>query len=90
MGGDRVLNSGETLSYAFGIREDEHRGLRTWGHGGSFMGFKAHYVRFTEQQFSTWALCNMGEIAPGDLALQVAELYLAHEMSVAPETENDR
>ena len=85
-----VLNSGETLSYAFGIREGEHRGLRTWGHSGSFMGFKAHYVRFPEQQFSTWTLCNMGEIVPRDLGLRVAELYLADKMSDVSEPDNER
>jgi len=76
-----VLNSGEVLDYAFAIREDEHRGLRTLGHTGSFMGFKAYYVRFPEQQFSTWVLCNMGTIVPQRLGLAVAELYLGDVMT---------
>ncbi len=76
-----VLNSGEVLDYAFAIREDEHRGLKTLGHTGSFMGFKAYYVRFPEQQFSTWVLCNMGEIVPQALGLEVAELYLGDLMT---------
>jgi CubicO group peptidase (beta-lactamase class C family) len=77
-----VLNNGDTLDYAFAIREAEHRGLRTLGHTGSFMGFKAYYVRFPEQRFSTWVLCNMGDIAPEDLGLKVAELYLGDLMTV--------
>lgn len=76
-----VLNSGDTLDYAFAIREAEHRGLRTLGHTGSFMGFKAYYIRFPEQRFSTWVLCNMGDIEPENLGLQVAELYLADMMT---------
>ncbi len=80
-----ILNSGEVLDYAFAIREGHHRGLRTLSHTGSFMGFKAYYVRFPEQRFSTWVLCNMGTIVPRDLGLEVAELYLADVM--APETE---
>jgi CubicO group peptidase (beta-lactamase class C family) len=79
-----VLNSGEVLDYAFAISEGDHRGLKTTGHTGSFMGFKAYYVRFPEQRFSTWVLCNMGEIVPQDLGLQVVELYLGDQM--APET----
>ena len=71
-----VLNSGEILDYAFAIREDKHRGFRTLGHSGSFMGFKSHYVRFPDQQLSTWVMCNMGEIVPEELALQVADVYL--------------
>ena len=76
-----TLNSGEVLDYAFAIREGEHNGLRTLGHTGSFMGFKAYYVRFPDQRFSTWVLCNMGEIVPEQLGLQVAELYLSREMT---------
>ena len=78
-----ILNSGEVLDYAFAIREGQYRGLRTLGHTGSFMGFKAYYVRFPEQRFSTWVLCNMGEIVPRDYGLRVAELYLASEMTAA-------
>ena len=79
-----VLNSGEVLDYAFAIREDEHRGLKTLGHTGSFMGFKAYYVRFPEQQFSTWVLCNMGAIVPQGLGLEVAELYMGDLMTGEP------
>jgi len=78
-----VLNSGDTLDYAFAVREAEHRGLRTLGHTGSFMGFKAYYVRFPEQSFATWVLCNMGDIVPEDLGLKVAELYLGDLMTAA-------
>lgn len=75
-----ILNSGEVLDYAFGIREDEHGGLKTIGHGGSYMGFQASFVRFPEQGFATWVLCNMGEIRPSGLGLEVADLFLADDM----------
>ena len=76
-----VLNSGEELDYAFAIRQGEHRGLTTWGHTGSFMGFKTSYDRYPEQDFSVWVLCNMGEIAPADYGRRVAELFLEGAMS---------
>jgi CubicO group peptidase (beta-lactamase class C family) len=76
-----VLNSGEELDYAFALRQGEHRGLTTWGHSGSFMGFKTSYVRYPEQGFSVWVLCNMGEIVPANYGRQVAELFLEQEMS---------
>ncbi len=76
-----ILNSGAVLDYAFAMREAEYRGLKTWGHTGSFMGFKAYYVRFPDQRFSTWVLCNMGDIVPQDLGLEVAELYLGDLMT---------
>ncbi len=78
-----VLNSGEVLPYAMAIRTGELRGLETLGHTGSFMGFKAYYVRFPAQRFSTWVLCNMSEIVPERLGLRVAELYLADDMEPA-------
>ena len=76
-----VLNDGEVLNYAFAIQRGEHGGLTTWGHSGSFMGFKAFYVRYPEQRFSTWVLCNMGEIVAGNLARRAAELYLAEDLA---------
>ncbi len=75
-----ILSSGDVLPYAFAIREGVHRGLRTLGHTGSFMGFKAYYVRFPEQRFSTWVFCNMGQVVPEQLGLRVAELYLGSQM----------
>jgi len=85
-----VLNSGEELGYAFGIREGEHRGLTTWGHSGSFMGFKTSYVRYPERRFSVWVLCNMGEIVPANYGRQVAELFLEKEMAAVEEGRQNR
>jgi hypothetical protein len=75
-----VLNDDEVLDYALAIREGQHRGLKTLGHTGSMMGFKAYYVRYPDLRFSTWVLCNMGEIVPAELGSQVAELYLSESM----------
>jgi CubicO group peptidase (beta-lactamase class C family) len=66
---------------AFAIRQGEHRGLTTWGHSGSYMGFKTSYVRYPEQDFAVWVLCNMGEIAPGEYGRRVAELFLEGAMA---------
>ncbi len=85
-----VLNSGEELSYAFAIREGEHRGLTTLGHSGSYMGFKTSYVRYPEQRFSVWVLCNMGEIVPANYGRQVAELFLEKEMAAVEEGRQNR
>jgi hypothetical protein len=54
--------------------------MKTLGHTGSFMGFKAYYVRYPEARFSTWVLCNMGEIVPANLGSEIAELYLSDLM----------
>jgi hypothetical protein len=49
------------------------------------MGFKTSYVRYPEQRFSVWVLCNMGEIVPANYGRQVAELFLEKEMAAVGE-----
>ena len=44
-----ILNSGDTLSYAFGLRIDNYKGWRRIGHGGWDAGFKTYAVRFPEK-----------------------------------------
>ena len=83
------LNSGETLDYAFALSHGEHRGLPTVGHGGSFMGFRADYVRFPEERFAVAVFCNLGSINPGGPAREVAELYLEPLMEPEPDDETD-
>jgi len=72
-----VLNNGDTLHYAFGLNFGNYKGLKTVGHGGSFMGFRAHYLRIPEHRFAVAVLCNMGDINPANLSNQIVDLYLA-------------
>ena len=74
-----VLNGGEKLDYAFGIRDTEYQGLRMVAHSGSMMGFRADFIRFPEQRFSVACLCNLGSITPAELTRKVAHLYLAED-----------
>jgi CubicO group peptidase (beta-lactamase class C family) len=76
-----VLNDGDTIPYAFGLRAAEYKGQRTVGHGGSMMGFKTHMVRFPELRFTVICLCNLGDVDPGRLALEVADVYLEDEFA---------
>lgn len=78
-----VLASGDTLAYAFGLTHGEFRGLRTVGHGGSMMGFRADLVRFADERFTVATLCNLGTIDPGALSRRVAEVYLGDRMATA-------
>ncbi len=45
------------------------------------MGFRTHVVRFPAERFSVICLCNFGDINPGALARDVAELYLAERFT---------
>lgn len=71
------LNNGEEIPYAFGLSNEEYKGLKAVAHGGNFMGFRTEMIRFPEQRFTAICLCNVGSANPGALARQVADLYLA-------------
>ena len=75
-----VLNSGDTIPYAFGIAHGEHRGLATVGHGGAWVGYRAGMSRYPETGHSFVALCNRSQIDPMALIASTAEIYLEDRM----------
>jgi len=79
------LNSGEAMTYAFGLDVVEYRGLPMIAHGGSFVGFRADTIRFPGQQLSVVVYCNRADANPGQRSRKVAGLYLADVMD--PEKE---
>jgi hypothetical protein len=77
------LNNGEEIPYAFGLGNEEYKGLKAVAHGGGFMGFRTEMIRFPEQRFTAICLCNVGSANPGALARQVADIYLADRLKPA-------
>ncbi|MGH9766996.1 MAG: serine hydrolase domain-containing protein [Blastocatellia bacterium] len=77
------LNNGEEIPYAFGLGNEEYKGLKAVAHGGGFMGFRTEMIRFPEQRFTAICLCNVGAANPGALARQVADLHLADQIKPA-------
>jgi len=75
-----VLNSGKTISYAFGLDTGEYRGLKIVSHGGGDAGYRSFVVRFPEQRFGVAVLSNLGSVNPAMLAFQTAEIYLADKL----------
>jgi CubicO group peptidase (beta-lactamase class C family) len=71
-----VLNNGDTLNYAFGLVIRKYKGQRTVSHDGSYMGFKASFFRVPKANYGSAVLCNDGNIDPGKLNREVADLYL--------------
>ncbi len=71
-----VFNSGERLSYAFGLWVDTYRGLRRIGHPGEWAGYRSDYLQFPDQNFSVICLANLSIIEPRNLTEKVASLYL--------------
>ena len=84
-------SNGEELSYALGLEFDSYRGLKTMGHGGSAVGYVAEFLQFPEQRFSVVILSNLSSFRPGRIARQIADLYLADQLSEAQASdERDR
>jgi len=75
-----VLNSGEKIDYARSLVHGKHRGLATVSHGGIDAGYRAQFIRYPDQNFTIALLCNSFAVNPGQLAQQVAEVYLAEYM----------
>ena len=80
-------NDGDELGYGLGIGHGNYRGLRRLEHGGSSGGFRSHFLRFPDQQFSVCVMSNQGNFDPASFAYLIAKLYLGEtlkEESAAP------
>lgn len=75
-----VLRGGDTLDYGWGLDLSPYKGLRTVGHGGSFMGYRTHFLRFPEQGLALACLCNRRDIEPGARVREVADRWLEDEI----------
>lgn len=71
-----VLNNGEELTYACGLGIDKYKGLNKISHGGAFVGYRAEYMKFPDQNFSVVVLANRGDANPTAMSYQVADLFL--------------
>src|SRR5687768_16740284 len=72
--------SGATQAYALGLNVGTLRGLRVVSHGGSWAGYRGHFLRFPDQRFAVATFCNLTTSGPDSLARKVAGIYLADKM----------
>lgn len=72
-----ILDDGRPTTYAFGLVAGKYRGLPTLEHAGGDAGYRAHFLRFPGERFAVAVFANFGEIQPGKLAHEVADLCLA-------------
>lgn len=75
--GPAKFPDGPTVSYGFGWFLDPYRGHKRMSHDGSTIGFRTTIQRFTDDGLTIIVLANRTDINPEDLALKVADLYLA-------------
>jgi CubicO group peptidase (beta-lactamase class C family) len=72
--------SGPTQAYAIGLNVGTLRGLRVVSHGGSWAGYRGHFLRFPDQRFAVSTFCNLTTSGPDSLARKVAGIYLGDRM----------
>jgi CubicO group peptidase (beta-lactamase class C family) len=84
-----VLNSGEDITYAFGLDVDKNRGLRTVSHSGSWVGFNTIGIRYPDQKFSVVIFSN-GSMGPGRFARRIVDLYLMEQFTEPAPPEQER
>lgn len=72
--------AGPTQAYALGLNVGTYRGLRTVSHGGSWGGFRGHFLRFPDQKFAVAAFCNLTTSGPDTLVRKVAAIYIGDQM----------
>lgn len=76
-----VLNSGQEITYAAGLRIAEYKGLREVSHSGSTAAYVGFLTRFPDHGVAVAVMCNAANGSAGRRARQVAELYLGDEIS---------
>ncbi|MEO7610830.1 MAG: serine hydrolase domain-containing protein, partial [Gemmatimonadales bacterium] len=78
-----VLPSGDTIPYAYGLRLDMRRGLRTVERGGHDAGTLSEIIRFPDQHLTVAVMCNAEHLSAGRLGESVAAIYLGTMMRPA-------
>ncbi|HEX6126654.1 MAG TPA: serine hydrolase [Pyrinomonadaceae bacterium] len=71
-----TLNSGEKITYAFGMWSSKYKGLKKVTHSGNVSGFRAQLVAFPDQRFSVIVLSNNSAIIPPVVVEKLAGIYL--------------
>jgi hypothetical protein len=71
-----VLNNGDTLDYAFGVKLDEYKGEKRIQHGGSIGGFRAFIASYPERELDIVVLSNFSTAAPNTKADQILDILL--------------
>jgi hypothetical protein len=72
--------SGSHQAYAIGLSVGTLRGLKVVSHGGSWAGYRGHFLRFPDQHFAVATFCNLATSGPDSLARKVAGIYLGDRM----------
>jgi CubicO group peptidase (beta-lactamase class C family) len=79
-----ALNGGKPLTYAFGLSLGQYRGLSTVGHAGGDAAYRSFVFWFPAQRFGVVVLSNFGSLNPQQMAMRIADVYLAGKLATEP------
>ena len=79
-----LLLNGHELEYGGGLVMSHYRGADIVEHSGGDAGFRSNIVRFPKQHLSVVILSNAGDLDPGKLSRQVADIMLGEALDPAP------
>jgi len=83
-GSDAVMGyPGFKFKYASGLVRLRYRGLNAFGHGGSYVGFRANYTQYPDQKTSFILMSNLANFNPTELAYKVADVLLEDRFTEA-------
>jgi CubicO group peptidase (beta-lactamase class C family) len=75
-----TLNNGDTMTYALGIEVGEHRGLKTYSHGGADLAHRAFMVYFPEIEAGVVTMSNNASFPSDRIAYNLADVFFGDEM----------
>lgn len=70
------LTNGEETGYALGLFVGEYAGVPEVSHTGATAGYRAFLARYPDQALAVALLCNAGNVNPGRIGRQVADVFL--------------
>jgi len=79
-----VLNSGDTIAYAYGLSRVDWRGQEMWTHTGSWAGNRTVLVHLPEIRSGVVVLSNSGVYNPTPAAQQLADIFLGDLLGSEP------
>jgi CubicO group peptidase (beta-lactamase class C family) len=74
-----ILNTGDTLDYAFGLVIDKYNGWKRIHHGGGDAGFRTFAVRFPDKNLGITVFSNLGSFDPYGMAMKIADIFLTDQ-----------
>ena len=80
-----VLNNGKPFGGALGQFVGKYKGLRQIQHGGADAGYRTYLARFPDQDFAVIVFSNDGGFNAGQMAYNIADIYLNGQLQQEPE-----